>query len=86
MPDYNLTQENVKIVSVVQRMPEVAGVHQVDHDGGKAKNPPNYEPNPMAKRETMEFVRAYYKIKDANVRKRLRAMAKALAAATSKDS
>ncbi len=46
--------------------------------GGRAKKPPSYEPNPMAKRETMELVRAYYKIKDANVRKRLRELAKAL--------
>ncbi len=45
---------------------------------GRAKKPPSYEPDPMAKRETMEFVRAYYKIKDANVRKRLRELAKAL--------
>ena len=41
---------------------------------GKAKKPPRYEPNPMVKRETLELVRAYYKIEDANVRKRLREM------------
>ena len=40
----------------------------------------------MQKRETLELVRAYYKIEDANVRKRLFELAKALGAATSKDS
>ncbi len=55
-------------------------------DGGKAKKPPSYEPDPMAKRETLEFVRAYYKIKDAEVRKRLYELTKALGAAASKDS
>ncbi len=49
---------------------------------GRAKKPPSYEPDPMAKRETMELVRAYYEIKDVNVRKRLRELAKALGAAS----
>ena len=35
--------------------------------------------NPMAKRETMELVRAYYKINDSVVRKRLFEMVKAVA-------
>ncbi len=54
--------------------------------GGKAKKPPSYEPNPMAKRETMELVRAYYKITDPEIRKHLLAMTKTLGAAASKDS
>ena len=37
--------------------------------------------DPMTKRETLELVRAYYKITDAKVRKRLFEMTKALAAA-----
>ena len=53
---------------------------------GKAKKLPSYESNPMATRETLELVRAYYKIKDAEVRKRLRELTKALGAAASKDS
>ncbi len=48
---------------------------------GKAKKPPGYELDPIAKRETLELVRAYYNIEDANVRQRLREMAKALGAA-----
>ena len=35
------------------------------------KEPPSYEPDPMAKRETLEFVRAHYKISDPKIRKRL---------------
>ncbi len=38
----------------------------------------------IGKRETLELVRAYYKIKDANVRKRLRELAKALGATASR--
>ena len=37
--------------------------------------------DPMTKRETLELVRAYYKITDTKVRKRLFEMTKALAAA-----
>ena len=40
----------------------------------------------MATRETLELVRAYYKIEDADVRKRLRELTNALGAAVSKDS
>ena len=46
----------------------------------KAKAPPSYEPNPMARRETLELVRAYYKISDPQVRKRLNELIKAVAA------
>ena len=53
---------------------------------GKAKKLPSYEPDPMAKRETLELVRAYYKITEPQIRKRLFEMVKALGAAASKDS
>ncbi len=46
--------------------------------------PPSYEPDPMAKQETLEFVRAYYKIEDANVRKRLRELTQAIGAGASR--
>ena len=52
--------------------------------GGKAKKPPSYEPDPMTRRETLELVRAYYKITDPQIRKLLREMAKALGAAGSR--
>ncbi|WP_299397654.1 helix-turn-helix domain-containing protein [Pelagibius sp.] len=48
--------------------------------------PPEQELDPLVKRETLELVRAYYKIEDPSVRKRLFEMTKALAAAASKDS
>jgi transcriptional regulator with XRE-family HTH domain len=51
--------------------------------GGRAKKPPSYQPDPMGTRETLELVRAYYKIEDADVRKRLREL---MGAAVSKDS
>ena len=54
--------------------------------GGKAKKPPSYELDPMARRETLELVRAYYKITDPEIRKRLFEMTKTLGAAASKDS
>ena len=40
----------------------------------------------MVARETLELVRACYKIKDANVRKRLREMINTLGANAGKDS
>ena len=47
---------------------------------GRAKAPMSYEPDPMARRETLELVRAYYKISDPQVRKRLNELIKAVAA------
>ncbi|MDP6057916.1 MAG: helix-turn-helix transcriptional regulator [Pirellulaceae bacterium] len=38
-----------------------------------------YQPDPMAKRETLELVRSYYKIGSPSVRKRLFELTKALA-------
>ena len=52
--------------------------------GGRAKKPPSYEPDPMTTRETLELVRAYYKIEDVNVRNRLRELAKALGTVASR--
>lgn len=49
--------------------------------GGLAEGGGAYEYDPMAKRETLELVRAYYKIKDAKVRKRIFELTKALAKA-----
>ncbi len=49
--------------------------------GGKAKKSPRYEPNPMTKRETLEFVRAYYEIEDADVRRGVYQLTKAMGVA-----
>ncbi len=53
---------------------------------GKAKEPPGYELDPMVKRETLELVRAYYNIEDANVRKGVYLLTKTLGASAGKDS
>lgn len=41
--------------------------------------PTPFEPDPMAKRETLELVRAYYRISDPAARKRLFQLTKAIA-------
>lgn len=47
--------------------------------GGLAEAAEGYEADPMLKRETLELVRAYYKITDPHIRRRLFDLAKALA-------
>ncbi len=67
-------------------MPTAVAASSPTLGGGRAKKPPSYEPDPMATRETLELVRAYYKVEDAEIRKRLFEMTKTLGAAESKDS
>jgi len=45
---------------------------------GLAEGSESYEADPMAKRETLELVRAYYRITDPRVRKRVFEMVKAI--------
>lgn len=45
----------------------------------------SYEPDPLAKRETLELVRAYYRIAQPQVRKKIFDLVKAVAAAGSQD-
>ena len=66
--------------------PEVAASSLATKERGKAKKPPSYEPDPMARRETLELVRAYYKIENADVRQRLYQFTKAVGAGAGKDS
>ncbi len=61
--------------------PEVAAISPAAKKRGKAKKLPRYEPDPLVKRETLEFVRAYYKIEDANLRKQLRELIKVVGTA-----
>ena len=49
---------------------------------GIAEESSHYKLDPMAKRESQELVRAYYKISNPNVRKRLFQLTKAFAAAS----
>ncbi len=64
-----------------EEMPAEVAASSPAQRRGRAKAPPSYEPDPMTKRETLELVRAYYKITDPLIRKRLREMAKAVGAA-----
>lgn len=52
---------------------------------GAADDRASYEADPMARRETLELVRAYYKIKDPSIRKKLFDMTKALGNAAAKE-
>ena len=64
---------------------EVAATSLATKRCGRANEPASYEPDPMAEREMPEFVRTYYEIEDAKIRKRLLEMTKALGAAASID-
>ncbi len=52
--------------------PEVAAGSLATKGRGKAKKLPSIELDPMVKRETLQFVRAYYKIEGADVRRQVR--------------
>ncbi len=67
-------------------MPTAVAASSPAQSGGKAKEPPSYEPDPMAKQETLKLVRAYYKISDPEIRKDLFAMTKTLGARSRGDS
>ncbi len=49
---------------------------------GEAGTPFEQEKDPLVKRETLELVRAYYKIREGRVRKRIFEMVKAVGAAS----
>ena len=49
---------------------------------GLAEQPAAYSADPMTKRETLELVRAYYRVSDPLVRKRIFELTKALAKAS----
>ncbi len=56
----------------------VAAISPATKRRGKAKKLPDYEPDIMVKRETLELVRAYFKIEDADVRKGVYQLTKVL--------
>jgi transcriptional regulator with XRE-family HTH domain len=49
---------------------------------GEAATPFEHEKDPLIKRETLELVRSYYKIREGRVRKRIFEMVKAIGAAS----
>ncbi len=73
---------DVPIIYFFEGMPpEFAAISPATKRRGKAKKLPSYALDPMAKRETLELVRAYYKIEDAGVRKGVSQLTKAMGAA-----
>ncbi len=68
-----LTQAlDVSIIYFFEDMPpEVAAIPSAPKRRGKAKKPPMDELDPMVKRETLELVRAFYKIEDVDVRQQV---------------
>ena len=60
---------DVPIKYFFEDMPPEDAVSSSAKGRGKGKKPPSDEPDPMVKRETLELVRAYYKIEDTDVRK-----------------
>ena len=60
--------------------PEVAAISPATKRRGKAKKLPMDEPDLLVKRETLELVRAYYEIEDADVRKGVSQLTKAMGA------
>lgn len=53
--------------------------------GLRERDQKTLEPDPLARRETLELVRAYYRIRDPRVRKRLFELTKSLANAADED-
>jgi transcriptional regulator with XRE-family HTH domain len=72
---------DVSIEYFFEDMPAEVEASSPTKGRGRSEEPVSYEPNPMAKRETLELVRAYYKIEDADVRKRVYELTKTLGAA-----
>jgi transcriptional regulator with XRE-family HTH domain len=73
---------DVPVTFFFEDMPtSVVAISPATKRRGKAKKPTGYEPDLMVKRETLEFVRAYYKIEDAGVRKGVYQLTKAMGAA-----
>jgi transcriptional regulator with XRE-family HTH domain len=62
---------DVSIEHFFEDMPAEVAARSPAKGRGKPKEPPRYEPDPLVKRETLSLVRAYYKIKDADVRQQV---------------
>ena len=71
---------DVPVEFFFEEMPAEVAASSPAQKRRKAKAPPGYELGPMAKRETLELVRAYYKITDPLIRRHLREVTKAIAA------
>ena len=72
---------DVPVEFFFEEMPVEVAANSPAEKRRKAKEPPSYKLDPMAKRETLQLVRAYYKITDPQIRRHLREMAKVLGVA-----
>ncbi len=59
---------DVSIEHFFEDMPADVAASSPTEGRSKAKAAPGYELDPLTTRETLELVRAYYKIEDANLR------------------
>jgi transcriptional regulator with XRE-family HTH domain len=75
---------DVPISFFFDEMPAAVASSSPAQSRGMAEEPVIYQLDPMAKRETLELVRAYYKIRDPNTRKRLFELTKAVGAESEK--
>ncbi len=73
---------DVSIKYLFDDMPAAVAAKSPAQWRGRAKKPVSDELDPMAKRETLELVRAYYRIPDSKVRACLFKLTKACAGAT----
>ncbi len=70
---------DVSIEYFFEDMPTaVAAISPAPKGRGKAKKLPSIELDPMVKRETLQFVRAFYKIEDAEIRRQVRELIRVL--------
>ena len=69
-------------MSRVLEVPVSYFFEELDGPSSDAPEGSELDPNPMTKRETLELVRAYYKISDPGVRRRIFDLTKALARAS----
>lgn len=63
----------------------VAGLDGTPQDGMADQPQASLEPDPLTRRETLELVRAYYRISDPHIRKRLFELTKSLGAIEDSD-
>ena len=73
---------DVPVSYFFEDMPDYGAPATAKNTSGLADEPAEFERDPLAKRETLELVRAYYRISNARVRKRVFELAKALASAS----
>lgn len=72
---------DVPVEYFFEELPKDVSSRTARDAAGRAEDAEKSETDPLAKRETLELVRAYYRITDARVRKRIFELTKTLARA-----